>query len=148
MKRCLRLSHASPAATKLVDHLHCETCARLARPRTPRPSKILPLGLQCSEVAQLDLFHLHDASGQRRWFIAVLDVATSYCIAKPMQAHDVEAIVDAWQHCWLGWAGSPDIVICDKERGLVSSVVVDALARPGTVLWPTASYAPWQKRED
>jgi len=39
----------------------------------------------------------------------------------------------------------PDVLTTDNERGLISQEVVDKLSVSGTVLWPTAAYAPWQK---
>ena len=111
----------------------------------PRPAKIPASGLQFNKSVQMDLFHLHDAGGERRWFLAVLDVATNYCVVRIMTSHSSEAMWSAWEACWLGWAGPPDVVVCDNERGLVSSAFVDRLAASGTLLWPTAAYAPWQK---
>ena len=33
----------------------------------------------------------------------------------------------------------------DNERGLIGETFVTKLTRSGSVLWPTAAYAPWQK---
>ena len=93
----------------------------------------------------MDLFHIHDVAGNKRWFLCVVDVATDYVTMVPCAGHSPEHLWECWETGWLTWAGPPDVMVSDNERGLIGEAFVTKLSRSGTVLWPTAAYAPWQK---
>ena len=46
---------------------------------------------------------------------------------------------------WIDWAGPPDVLVADSERGFVSEEFSGKLGRAGTLFTPAAGYAPWQK---
>ena len=61
LRRILRLSGASDLALRAVRYLRCSTCARLARPRLQRPSRVPASGIGFNEVVYVDLYYLLDA---------------------------------------------------------------------------------------
>jgi len=145
LKRCLRVAKGSVLAQKLCDYMRCSTCQALQRPKTPRPGKVPAEGLQFNETVQLDLFYLVDATGQKQWFMAIVDVATDYVVARWIRSHESAVLWEAWCNAWVGWAGPPDVAVSDNERGLISAEWVEKTSQSGTHVWPTAAYAPWQK---
>ena len=46
---------------------------------------------------------------------------------------------------WINWAGPPDLLVADGERGFASEAFAEAMGRAGTLYVPSAAYAPWQK---
>ena len=74
-------------------------------------------GLQFNEVVQMDLFHIHDAIGNKMWFMATVDLATDYVTVRRCSDHTPTGLWKAWEDSWLSWAGPPDVVVTDNERG-------------------------------
>ena len=145
LKRSLRVAKGSPLAQKPCDYMRCSTCEALQRPKTPRPGKVPAEGVQFNEAVQLDLYYLVDAEGVRQWFMCIVDVATDYVVSRWIANHEALTLWGAWCDAWLGWAGPPDLIVSDNERGLISSEWVERTALSGSHVWPTAAYAPWQK---
>ena len=94
---------------------------------------------------QIDLYYLVDAEGRRQWFLCAVDVATDYVVSRWIKNHEALTLWQAWCDAWVGWAGPPDIVVSDNERGFIASDWVDRASQSGSHVWPTAAYAPWQK---
>ena len=135
----------SVVAQSLCRYLECHTCAQLTKPKTPRPGKVPTDGVQFNEVVQMDLFHIHDAAGTQAWFMATVDLATDYVTVRRCGDHTSAGLWQAWGDSWLSWAGPPDVVVTDNERGIISEEMVKRINWSGTALWPTAAYASWQK---
>eukprot|EP00974_Lingulodinium_polyedra_P072544 7019875-Lingulodinium_polyedra.AAC.1 len=145
LARYVRTAGGNEAAVRCVKALRCSTCARWSLPKLPRPSRLKVEDLEFNENVLADLFKVHDAKGRSYWFILVVDDAVGYCTVTPVKAHDPQTLFDAYEMGWLAWAGPPDRLVSDNERGLVSAEFVRKLAHSGTLCDPTAPRAPWQK---
>ena len=74
-----------------------------------------------------------------------MDDATGYITITLMAGHDAESLWQAYEKGWLLWAGPPDKIISDNERGLISNENVRRISRSGSFYDPAAPYALWQK---
>ena len=46
---------------------------------------------------------------------------------------------------WIDWAGPPDVLVADSERGFVAEEFAHKLGKAGILFIPAAGYAPCQK---
>ena len=62
-----------------------------------------------------------------------------------LHSHTQESIIHSVEAGWINWAGPPDLLVADGERGFASEAFAEAMGRAGTLYVPSAAYAPWQK---
>ena len=91
LKRCLRHAGCCELAQKAAGHLQRSTCARLARPRVSRPSRVPSAGMGFNELVWCDLYYLLDARRQKHWFVCLLDEATDYTVVVYTDGHQAAA---------------------------------------------------------
>ena len=61
------------------------------------------------------------------------------------QPRESSSCQDFFKH-WIRWAGPPDVLVCDGERGLgASEIFTEKLSVSGTQVQTKAAYSPWQK---
>ena len=145
MARVIKQAGGSEDAIILAKRLRCSVCDRHKRPDPPRPSRIKPQDIQFNECMMCDPFEVTDARGDVYWFNLCVDDATGYITITLMAGHDAESLWQAYEKGWLLWAGPPDKIISDNERGLISNENVRRFSRSGSFYDPAAPYAPWQK---
>ena len=142
MRRCLKVSGASQLAQDIAKKLRCSTCARMSRPATIRPSRIPSVGTQFNEMVYVDLFVISDAKGRTFWFMLVIDQFTDFCAVQSVKSHKSEHSFKCLDRCWCSWAGPPDVIVADGERGFGSESMSTWLTLADTQLKPTATYSP------
>ena len=81
--RLLRLSGCSPLAIKACRLLSCSTCAKMARPKISRPSRIPSAGITFNETVQLDPLDVMDTRGRRFLLLCCLDVTRPKSCGRP-----------------------------------------------------------------
>ena len=118
LERVVRSAGGLPLAAKACKHLQCSTCQKLSRPKPQRPSRIPQSGLQFNERVQIDACQVFDARGQSWWLLVTIDVATDFTNIQVIRHHSSEHFWRALEKGWLTWAGPPDAVVADGERGL------------------------------
>ena len=107
-----------------------------------RPAKVLQIGVQFNETVLVDLMDVMDAKGQRYWIMVVVDLFMDYNAVKVVKSHDAIKLFRCFEKCWSSWAGSPDTLVSDNESGFAAEQFSENLTRMGTVLYPSAAYAP------
>ena len=112
-----------------------------------RPTRIKSSHLQFNEWVYGDLIEIPGAAGDTHWFLCVVDDSTEYCTLTPLFGHKWSLLCDAYQAGWLAWAGFPDRIILDNERGPISRKYLRRLSHSGTRFDRAAPRAPWQKGE-
>ena len=100
MRRCIRLAGGSELAQDAVKHLRCSTCARLARPKLQRPSRLPREAAEFHGQVCLGLFDVKDSAGHRFWMMAILDQFTSYTTVVLVKEHHSEKL---WKAYFKGW---------------------------------------------
>ena len=71
---------------------------------------------------------------------------TDYTMIAPCPSHESQAVAKKIFKHWIRWAGPPDVLVCDGERGLgASEIFTEKLSVSGTQVQTTAAYSPWQK---
>ena len=75
----------------------------------------------------------------------MIDEGAGYVVVALVKGHSAadfaKVILD---HC-VAWAGPPDVIFADAERGLASEEFVHEIAKTGCQYIPPAAYSPWQK---
>ena len=120
-------------AQRAVKCMLCSTCERMSRPRSHRPSRIPTDGERFNERPSVDFC---DVVGVREngheWLVAV-DQHTDYTVMAPHPSHESQAVANKFFKNWTRWAGPPDVLVCDGERGLgASEIFTEKLSVSGT----------------
>ena len=75
-----------------------------------------------------------------------MDEGTGWCVVKQLPngktAGELYKIIEEG---WIDWAGPPDVLVGDSERGFAAEEFASKLGKAGTLFQPSAGYAPWQK---
>ena len=91
------------------------------------------------------LCHLVDVCGNRYWWPVAVDQHTDYTVIAPCPSHESQAVAKKILKHWIRWAGPPDVLVCDGERGLGASEIFTENSVSGTRAQTTAGYSPRQK---
>ena len=76
----------------------------------------------------------------------IIDDGTDWCVAKYVKdGKSAVKLYQCFEEAWIEWAGPPDKLVGDSERGFAALEFVEKLSRAGTLFSPAAAYAPWQK---
>jgi transposase InsO family protein len=137
LERIRRMSGASPG-------LQCSTCRRSVSAKVQRPGRIASSG-GFNDAVQVDLFYVKDAAGTTHTFLSMVDEATGYTLCVPALSHGAKALAALIIHKWIVWAGPPDRLIADGEKGFTSEDFAQSLGRAGSTCVTPAEYAPGQK---
>ena len=93
----------------------------------------------------MDLAYENDASGKRHGWMVMVDEGTDWMVAKYLDTgKSAKALFSQFENGWIDWAGPPDVLVSDMERGITAEEFVGLCAKAGTLYVPTAAYAPWQ----
>ena len=146
LTRCRTAGGGTRVAQRAVKCMRCSTCKRMSRPRSHRQSHIPTDGERFNERLSADLCDEVDVRGNRHWWLVAVDQLTHYTVIAPCPSHDSQAIAKKKIKHWIRWAGPPDVLVCDGERGLGAyEVLTEKLSVSGTQVRTTAAYSPWQK---
>ena len=136
--RCMR---RYSRGTRAVKCMRCSTCERMSRPHS-YPTD----GERFNERVFVDLCDVVDVRGNRYWWLVAVDQHTDNTVIAPCPSHEGQAVAKKIFKRWIRWAGHPDVLVCDGERGLgASEIFTKKLAVSGTQVQTTAVYSPWQK---
>lgn len=144
LKRFLKRGGAGDDLLQAVDFMKCTSCARSQRPRLHRTTRMPPHDLQFNDQVYIDCFHVRDDAKQGDWFMSILDRATMYHQVTYLKNHTPETFRAGLFDYWIRWAGVPEEVTVDMERGLVSQSFTSALSEAGIQVVPIAGQAHWQ----
>jgi hypothetical protein len=100
---------------------------------------------QFNEAVQGDVVYVKDVAGETHAYLVLVDEATGFTVVswckEATAAHYASLVTERW----IAWAGPPERLVADGERGFASVEFTGAMARAGTAYTPPAAYAPWQK---
>ena len=114
--RSLRLKGAKPATVEAVKGLICGVCRSQQRPSARRPAH-LHVVQDFGDDVGFDCFELKDVDGKSYWYFSIVDLATTFHVATLIGRHTSQEFAMAFERCWASWAGVPDRVHFDMERG-------------------------------
>ena len=77
--------------------------------------------------------------------MVIVDLFTDYNAVKIVKEHDAVTLFRSFEKARISWAGPPDMLVADGEAGFAAEQFNESLTRIGTVMHPSAAYAPWQK---
>lgn len=144
LQRFLRNAGASQEQVEAVSWIRCAACAKSQRPRTHRTVRLPPHDLQFNDQVLVDCFHVKDVRNKGHWFMSMLDRATMYHQVSYIHDHSPGTFVDVFMNRWIRWAGTPEEVSIDLERGFGSQEFASALGEAGVTVVPVAGQAHWQ----
>ena len=124
----------------LIKGLHCTTCRRTQAPKLARPGHIRHTIGQFNELVLADLFYVKDVAAVTHHFMLMIDEGTGFVIIVPCSDHSAANFVDIVETHWLMWAGPPDMLVADGERGFSSDEVARGLGKAGTMYIAAAAY--------
>ena len=91
---------------------------KMSRTRSHRPSRIPTDGERFNERPFVDLCYLVDVRGNRYGWLVAVDQHTDFSVIAPFRSHECQAVAKKIFAHWIRWAGPPDVLVCDGERGL------------------------------
>ncbi|CAK0841380.1 unnamed protein product, partial [Prorocentrum cordatum] len=114
--RSLRLKGAKSATVQAVKGLICGVCRSQQRPSARRPAH-LHFVQDFGDDVGFDCFELKDVDGKSYWYFSIVDLATTFHVATLIDCHTSQEFAAAFERCWASWAGVPDRVHFDMEKG-------------------------------
>ena len=146
LERIVRLSGGSDLARAAVKGIKCSICRKAAPPKTQKPGRVKQNIGQFNDTVLTDLAYEKDSKGVTHGWAVILDEGTDWCVAKYLGNGKTSGeLFRLIEEGWIDWAGPPDVLVADSERGFVSEEFSGKLGRAGTLFTPAAGYAPWQK---
>jgi len=146
LERIVRLSGGSELARAVVKGIRCSVCRKAAKTKSPKPGKVRSNIGQFNETVVPDLGYEKDSLGKTHGYAVIVDEGTGWCVVKHLPngktAGELYKIIEEG---WIDWAGPPDVLVGDSERGFAAEEFASKLGKAGTLFQPSAGYAPWQK---
>lgn len=143
LARHLRLSGASDLVVAAAQGLRCTTCERMRQPGTKRPARVVR-PLDFNQEVCVDILNLYDLDNNKVEAMSILDLATGYHVVKRIRGKKSTDYLEDFNDFWMGWAGPPEQVTVDQERGFLKEFV-DGLEKTGTTVRFIAGQAHWQQ---
>ena len=120
----------------------CARCSTFERVRSRIPTD----GERFSERLFVDLCDVVDVRGNRYWWLVAVNQHTDDTVLAPCPSHESQAVAKKIFKHWTRWAGPPDVLVSDGERGLgASEIFTEKLSESGAQVQTTAAYNWWQK---
>ena len=142
LARHLRLAGAKSDVIQAAHSLKCATCQRHPNPGTRRPAKIVK-NLSFNEEVGVDTIFLYTPNGNKLIGLSILDHASGYHVVRLVEGRKSEELVKAFLDGWASWAGLPERVVADQERGLMKDFTEELEHRHVKVDY-IAGQAHWQ----
>ena len=118
LERIVRLSGGSELARAAVKGIRCSVCRKAAKTKSPKPGKVRSNIGQFNETVLIDLGYEKDALGKTHGYAVIVDEGTGWCVVKHLPngktAGELYKIIEEG---WIDWAGPPDVLVGDSERG-------------------------------
>ena len=92
----------------------------------------------------MDIVYATNAIGATLMFLGVIDDATLYHVVVLIQNRDSLTIWNALRTLWFTPFGPPDRIICDKERGFVSTEFLRRACLLGILVRAVPAVAHWR----
>ncbi|CAK0847915.1 unnamed protein product [Prorocentrum cordatum] len=140
--RSLRLKGAKSATVQAVKGLICGVCRSQQRPSARRPAHLHFVQDFGADVG-FDCFELKDVDGKSYRYFSIVDLATTFHVATLIDRHTSREFAAAFERCWASWAGVPDRVHFDMEKGF-GGALSELFQSFNTVQLPIAGQAHWQ----
>ena len=119
LKLVLNQQGYAPEIIQGVDDFRCSTCHELQQPKISRPA-VLPEDREFNDCVGCDLVTWTSPKTSKQYqFLHCIDAATNFQLAIPVFRNDAEALFDAWQDCWISWAGPCKQLVIDNASGLL-----------------------------
>ncbi|CAK0817731.1 unnamed protein product, partial [Prorocentrum cordatum] len=138
----LRFEGAKSAAVQAVEGLICGVHRSQQRPSARRPAH-LHFVQDFGDDVGFDCFELKDVDGKSYLYFSIVDLATTFHVATLIGRHTSQDFATAFERCWASWAGVPDRVYFDMERGF-GGVLSELFQSFDAVQLPIAGQAHWQ----
>ena len=146
LERIVRLAGGSDVAQAAVRGIRCSICKKAAPPKPHKPGRVRDNIGQFNDTVLVDLSYVKDSDGVTHTWMIIIDDGTDWCVAKYVKdGKSAVKLYQCFEEAWIEWAGPPDKLVGDSERGFAALEFVEKLSRAGTLFSPAAAYAPWQK---
>jgi len=146
LERIVRLSGGSELARQAIKGIKCTVCRKAAPTKTPKPAKAKMNIGQFNETVLIDLGYEKDSVGKTHGWAVMVDEGTDWCVVKYLgNGKTAGELYRILEEGWIDWAGPPDVLVADSERGFIAEEFAFKLGKAGTLFTPAAGYAPWQK---
>ncbi|CAK0843154.1 unnamed protein product, partial [Prorocentrum cordatum] len=140
--RSLRIKGAKSATVQAVHGLICGVCRSQQRPSAREPAR-LHFVQDFGDNVGFDCFELKDVDGKSYWYFSIVDLATTFHVAMLIGRHTSQEFAAAFERWWASWAGVPDRVHFDMEKGF-GGAFSELFQSFNTVQLPIAGHAHWQ----
>ena len=118
----------------------------MQRTKSAKPGKVKFNIGQFNDTVFIDLGYAKDSLGKTHGFLVMVDEGTDWCVVKYLASGKTASeLYKLVEEGWIDWAGPPDRLVGDSERGFASEEFAAKLGKAGTLFQPAAGYAPWQK---
>lgn len=137
------LGRASSAVARYVAS--CVLCQRRKRPTTPPSGLLQPLPCPASpfEVVGIDLYGpLPKTSNGNRWIVTAVDHLTRYAETACIQSGSAAEVADFFLRNILLRHGAPRVLLSDRGKVFLSSLLTEVLRASNTIHKTTSSYHP------
>ena len=119
LKRRLRSYGVKQSVLDSVDHLDCDVCKRIGRPKTVRQAA-LKKDIGFNEAVSIDEAEVTLPDGFRVMVLAIVDEASGFRMFIPTKA--VRSISgketkELFYRGWCSWAGPPETLVYDLAMG-------------------------------
>ena len=146
LERIVRLSGGSELARAAVRGINCSICKKAQPPKSAKPGKVKMNIGQFNDTVLIDLAYEKDAAGNTHGWAVMVDAGTDWTVVKHLEhGKTAEELYRVVEENWINWAGPPDVLVADSERGFIAEIFSEKLGKAGTLFTPAAGYAPWQK---
>ena len=80
---------------------------------------------------------MKDVDGATHGYMVIVDDGTDWCVCQYIgSGQHTKTATQLYQHiedAWINWAGPPDVLVADNERGFHAEAFVAKLGRAGTL---------------
>ena len=104
LARALRLGGARQSIVEAAKQVKCGTCDRVKPPKAP-PKVSTQRATSFNEAVGLDIFFIHDCSGKAHKVLSMVDLATTYHVARLAQHRTTSEIAALFFEGWVGVFG-------------------------------------------
>ena len=113
---------------------------------SPKPAKAKMNIGQLNDTVLIGLGYEKDCEGKTHGWAVIVDEGTDWCVCKYLgNGKTAGELYRILEEGWIDWAGPPDFLVADSERGFAAEEFASKLGKAGTLFTPAAGYAPWQK---
>ena len=121
----------------VVKGIVCTACRKAAPSKSAKPGRVRDNIGQFNETVLVDLANVKDSAGVTHGFAVIVDDGTDWSVAKRIpEGETAEELYSLIESGWIDWAGPPDRLVADSERGFASETFAGKLGRAGVLFVP------------